>query len=224
MKKHKQLIIVGTSDLAQIAFEYFSKDSDYRVCGFSVEKAFINNGLLLGIPVVAFENIEECFSPSEYEVFVAIAYQQLNRLRTRLYHQAKQKGYRIASYISPHAFVWPKAKLGENVFIFENNTVQPFVEIGNNVVLWSGNHIGHHSVIRDNCFISSHVVISGHCDIGENCFFGVNSSIANNTKVAKDNFITMGTIINKDTEENKIYKNQNEPANIPATKFWKVRE
>ena len=53
--------------------------------------------------------------------------------------------------------------MGDNCFIFEDNTVQPFVTLGNNLVLWSGNHIGHHSTLRDHCFISSHVVISGFC-------------------------------------------------------------
>ena len=52
---------------------------------------------------------------------------------------------------------------GDNCFILEDNTVQPFVTIGNNVTLWSGNHIGHDSVIEDDCFISSHVVVSGTC-------------------------------------------------------------
>ena len=55
---------------------------------------------------------------------------------------------------------------GDNCFILEDNTVQPFVRIGSNVTLWSGNHIGHDSTIGDHCFISSHVVVSGHVDIG----------------------------------------------------------
>ena len=57
--------------------------------------------------------------------------------------------------------VWARHEIGENCFIFEDNTIQPFVKIGDDVVLWSGNHIGHHAEIGDHCFISSHVVISG---------------------------------------------------------------
>ena len=36
-KKHK-LVIVGDSAFAEVAYEYFSWDSDYEVVGFSVEK------------------------------------------------------------------------------------------------------------------------------------------------------------------------------------------
>jgi len=87
----------------------------------------------------------------------------------------------------------------------EQNVLQYHVKIGNNVVLWSGNHIGHRSVVGDNVFVSSHVVVSGYCEIGENCFLGVNSSVANNLKIARDNLIGMGAVVNRDTEERKIY-------------------
>ena len=65
----------------------------------------------------------------------------------------------------------------ENVFIFEDNTIQPFTTIGNNTIMWSGNHLGHHSTIGNHCFISSHVVISGACKLGNNIFIGVNSTL-----------------------------------------------
>src|SRR5918993_63663 len=112
-----------------------------------------------------------------------------SRVSTRLsYHSratsrwrtgAKAKGYTPASYISPRAFVWRNAVIGEHCFIFEDNVVQPFVTIGDNVVLWSGNHVGHHSRVGSHTFVSSHVVISGFVEVGESTFLGVNASIAN---------------------------------------------
>src|SRR2546423_10208 len=73
----------------------------------------------------------------------------------------KQQGYRFISYVSSHSTSFPGTSIGDNCFILEDNTIQPFVTIGNNVVMWSGNHIGHHSTIGDHVFIASHVVLSG---------------------------------------------------------------
>src|SRR6185437_5783890 len=174
-----KLIVVGNSAFAEIAHEYFEADTEYEVVGFSVERAYLKETKLAGLPVVPFEELEQSFPPGEHDVYVAATYTQLNRLRTRLANAAKARGYSLASYISSRAFVWQNVELGEHCFIFEDNTVQPFVKLGRNVVLWSGNHIGHHSTIRDNTFVSSHVVISGFCTIGENCFLGVNATIAN---------------------------------------------
>ena len=225
MIKTKKLIIVGDSAFAQIAREYFESDSEYSVAAFSVERDFLTNSEIAGLPVVPFEVIDQIFSPSTYEVYVAIVYTQLNRLRTRLAKSAKTKGYRLASYVSKHAFVWPNAVLGEHHFIFENNTIQPFVNIGENVVLWSGNHIGHHSTVGDNCFISSHVVISGFCNIGQYSFIGVNATLANNVVLGRDNWIGPNVSIMKDTKEDSIYRTeQPDPAKISALRFFKVRE
>ncbi|KKB96484.1 UDP-N-acetylbacillosamine N-acetyltransferase [Candidatus Arcanobacter lacustris] len=225
MKKNRKLVIVGDSDLAQIAYEYFTYDSSYQVCAFAVEKEFKKRDKLFELPVVQFEEVEQYFDINTHEAFVAITYPNLNRLRTRLYLAAKAKGYKIARYISSKSFCWHNVILGENVFIFEDNTLQPFTKIGNNVILWSGNHIGHHSEIKDNCFISSHVVISGHCVIDENCFIGVNSTISNGITIAKDNFINLGAVVLKSTEENAFYEgNPAMKRSISSKKLFKVSD
>jgi len=223
--KTKKLIIVGDSAFAEIAGEYFAVDTHYEVVAFSVESAYLKQVQLQGLPVVPFETLEQTHAPENHEVFVAITYTQLNRLRTRLVSAAKKKGYRLASYISPRAFVWRNVQLGEHCFIFEDNTVQPYVKIGNNVVLWSGNHIGHHSVIRDNCFVSSHVVISGFCDIGENSFLGVNSTLANNIRLGKDNWIGPNVLISRATDPGALYSAPAiDASKVSSLRFFKIRE
>ncbi len=204
-KKKEQLIIVGDGETAQIAYEYFTHDSKYRIAAFSVERKFLKRTALHRLPVVPFEDVEETYSPRDYAAFVAVSYTQLNRVRTRLYAEVKRKGFSTPSYVSSKAFVWKTAKLGENSMVFEGNVIQHGVVIGNNVILWSGNHIGHQTHIGANCYVSSHVVVSGYCDIGENCFLGVNSCIADRVKVGKDCIIGAGAVVLKDTEPGKVY-------------------
>ncbi|WP_411379453.1 acetyltransferase [Pseudomonas sp. MPB26] len=206
MKKDKKLVIIGAGEMAMIAYEYFTHDSDYEVSGFAVEREYIVDNELYDLPIVPFEDIEQRFPPSSFEAFVAIPASQLNRLRTRLYNETRSRNYTCATYISSRAFVWRNAKIGDNCFIFENNTVQPFVEIGNNVVLWSGNHIGHRTVIEANCFISSHVVVSGYCRIGSGSFLGVNATINDRITIARDCIVASGALVSKNlTEPERIY-------------------
>lgn len=225
MEKDRKLIIVGDSAFAEVAYEYFTHDSRYEVAAFCVERAYLKREQLLGMPVVAFEDVEATYSPETHDVYVAVVYTQLNRLRARLCAAAKRKGYRLASYVSSRAFVWRNVELGEHCFIFEDNTVQPFVKLGKNVVLWSGNHIGHHSVIQDNCFISSHVVISGFVNVGKNCFLGVNAAIANNVSVGDDNWVGPAVTIMRDSQPGALFKApEGEMAKISALRFFKIKE
>lgn len=223
--KDKKLVIVGDSAFAEVAREYFEVDTTYEVVAFAVESAHLKRESLNGLPVVAFEMLETNFPPDSHEVFVAITYTQLNRLRKRLADAAKSNGYRLASYVSPRAFVWRNVALGEHCFVFEDNTVQPFVQIGDNVVLWSGNHIGHHSVIRNNCFVSSHVVISGFCEVGENSFLGVNCTLANNVRLGRDTWIGPGVTISRDCEAGALFSLPAvEASRVTSTRFFRIKE
>jgi sugar O-acyltransferase (sialic acid O-acetyltransferase NeuD family) len=206
MPEPRKLILIGDSLFAEIAHEYFTYDSDYEVVAFSVEEPYRTRDEFRGLPVVAFETLEDQFDPTQHAVYAALTYAQVNRLRARMAAEAKAKGFALASYVSSRAFVWRNVELGEHVFIFEDNTVQPFVTVGSNVVMWSGNHIGHHSTIRDNVFIASHAVISGSVDIGENSFIGVNATLVNDISIGRDNWIGPHVTITRDTEPNSFWR------------------
>jgi sugar O-acyltransferase (sialic acid O-acetyltransferase NeuD family) len=204
MSRRQKLVLLGDSTFAELAYEYFTWDSDYEVAAFSVERAYLRRGEFLGLPVVALEDLEASFAPADHHFYAALGYTQQNKLRTRLYTTAKAKGYRPASYISPHAFVWRDAEIGEHCFVFEHNVIQPRVRIGDNVVLWSGNHIGHHSTIGSHCFLSSHVVLSGAVALGESCFMGVNSAVADNITIGDHCFIGAGALVLRDVPRRKV--------------------
>ena len=201
----KPLVLVGAGEFARIALEYFEHDSDRDVAAFSVEREYIVADRIEGRPVVAYETLEYDFPPEEFDVFVAVPASGLNRLRTRLFADARRRGYTCATYISSRAFVWRNAQIGQNCFIFENNVVQPFVRIGDNCILWSGNHVGHRTVVHDNVFMASHAVISGYCEIGAGSFVGVNATFNDHVKVARDNVIGAGALVTRDTEAGRVY-------------------
>lgn len=201
----KKLVLFGKGSYAQIAKDYFNDDSEYEVVAFTLDRKYIDNDVYEGLPMVPFEDVENIYPPSDFSMHIALVYTDMNKLRERKYNEAKQMKYQLANYISSKCSYLSKINCGDNCFIFEDNTIQPYVEIGNNVILWSGNHIGHHSVIKSHNFISSHVVISGHCIIESNCFIGVNSTFAHNIVVAKETLVGAGAIIAKNTEEKGIY-------------------
>lgn len=215
----KKLIIFGIGEQAEMAYYYFTNDSDYEVIGFTVNKDYITQNILFDLPVFEFEEIQNKYPADQVELFVAIGYSKVNKVRTEKYLEIKNKGYKLASYISSKATILTD-KIGDNCFILEDNTVQPFVTLGNNITLWSGNHIGHHTTIKDNCFVTSHVVISGGCEIDENTFIGVNATLRDHIKVGKSNVIGAGALILSDTEDNKVFMaNATEASRVPSNRL-----
>lgn len=219
----KPLVIFGSADIAQLAHHYFSTDSNYQVVAFTVDAAYITATEFCGLPVVPFEDLSNLYSPDVYEIFVALSYSKLNQVRKEKYLAAKALGYRLASYVSSHATVLNAGRIGDNCFIFEDNTIQPFVSIGNNVTLWSGNHIGHHSTIEDHCFIASHVVVSGGVVIGEQCFIGVNATLRDHIKIGEKCVIGAGTLLLADAEPEGVYiGTATERSQVSSTKLRRI--
>lgn len=202
---NKKLVIVGTGLFAEVAKEYFDKFSDYKVLGFSCHQEFLDKETLQGLPVVAIEELLNKFPPTEFDVFVAMGYKDMNKMREKVYLEICKKGYQCATFLHPNVTIWDSCEIKDNVFIFEDNTIQPFSKIGFNTILWSGNHIGHHSEVGNNCFISSHVVISGSCVIKDNVFIGVNSTLRDGLTIGKETLIGAGALIMKDTKEKEVY-------------------
>lgn len=219
----KPVVIFGAGDIAQVAYFYLAHDSKYEVVAFTVDRDYLSNTEFCELPVVPFEDVENLYLPKDYDMLVALSYSKVNTIRSQKCEEAKKKGYHLISYVSSKATTWPGFNIGENCFILEDNTIQPFVKIGNNVTLWSGNHIGHHSEIGDNCFISSHVVISGGVKIGENCFIGVNATIRDHVSIAKNCVIGAGALILQDTQENGVYiASAAELSKVPSHRLRKL--
>jgi sugar O-acyltransferase (sialic acid O-acetyltransferase NeuD family) len=201
----RNAIVFGTSLFAEVAAYFLDTDSDYRVVGFTCSADQRPSDEFLDRPLVDFESVTARFSPSDHDIFVAVGYTKMNTIRERFLKEAMELGYRPLRYINSHATVADRSEIGDHVFIFEDNTVQPFVTIADDVVLWSGNHIGHHASIGPHTFISSHVVVSGSVNVGGNCFIGVNASIRDGLSIGDYSLIGMGAVINKDTKPHSVH-------------------
>ena len=199
------IVMFGIGDIASLAHYYFTKDSPHRVAAFTVDAAFRRDSEFLGLPVVDFETVYTHYPPDRFVMFIAMSYAGMNQVRAGKYRAAQEYGYTLVSYVSSRCSQLTEMPIGQNCFILEDNTIQPFVTIGNDVTLWSGNHIGHHSTIRDHCFITSHVVVSGHVDVGEYSFIGVNATIRNGVRIAPRTLIGAAASIMKDTEPGSVY-------------------
>ena len=211
----KKVVIFGTGELAQRIFFYL-KDSDDQVIAFCANKSKIDKEELLGLPVIAFENIEEKFPPTEFSMFIALAYSEMNKKRAKFFNEAKNKGYELYSFVHPSTKIWDEFEMGENCFILANNVIQPFVKIGNNVLIGSNNLISHNTTIGDNCFITSNVTMGGHITMGKNCFVGLSATINQRIKIGDECIIGAGTIITKDINDKEVYA-ENSSKKLPQS-------
>jgi len=219
----RKLVIFGTGDAGQLAHRYFETDSNYSVAAFTVDRDFVPADGFCDLPVVAFDEVTKAYPPEGHDMFVALGYSQLNRLRREKYEAAKALGYKLASYVSSRASVLNDGAIGDNCFILEDNTIQPFATIGANVTLWSGNHIGHHSTVGDHCFLASHIVVSGRVEIQESSFIGVNVTIRDHVTIGPRCIIGAGSLILGNVDGEGVYSPPaTERSRVPSSRLKKI--
>lgn len=213
----RKVVVFGTGSFAQCVRFYLQHDSEHEVVAFTVHRDRMEAETYDGLPLVAFEDVVDLYPPSEYAMYVAVGYRKVNQIRARIYEEAKSKGYELVTYVSSRATHWPGLEIGDNCFVFEDNTLQPFVKIGNDVVLWSGNHIGHHSSIGDHCFLASHIVISGHVHVGRYTFIGVNATTRDDITIGESCIIGAGALVMRSTGDDELFPGSStKPATVPA--------
>jgi len=200
-----KLLIFGTQGIAKLAYHYFKTDSEYDVVGFVVDKAYKKNDTFQGLPLHETESISKTYPPADYKLFIAMSYVSINQKRAAKYEQMKALGYELVSYISSRCTFLTEEPVGDNCFILEDNTIQPFVKIGNNNFFWCGNIIGHEAVIDDHCFLAGGVAIGGYAHLNDNCFLGPNVTVKHKITLAPYTLCIAGCVILNDTVEKGVY-------------------
>lgn len=195
---------MGARRLADIAYEFFTTDSEYEVVAFTVDRPFLDEPRLHGLPVVPFDEVAARFPPSGHEMFVAVSTSEMNRVRERLSQAAKRLGYRLATFISSRAHVASTATVGPNSVIFPMVHVNTMAEIGEGVLLGTGSIIEHHARIGDYSFLSVNAMVLGEARIGERCFLGAGCIVVDEVKVGSDCLLGAGTCIRFDVAPGKV--------------------
>lgn len=199
------LVIFGVTDYARLAHHYFTTDSPHDVVAFTVDRAYRQAESFQGLPVVAFEDLLAHYPPEGNQLFVAVGYTQMNRASARKYQEARTLGYSLASYVSSRCTYLAQEPPGDNCFILEDVTVQPFARIGANVRLWSGATVCHDTSIGDHCFLAPNAVVAGQVEVASHCFIGANATVRNGLRVAERTLVGAGAALTRDSRPGEVY-------------------
>ena len=76
-----KILVYGNGNIAKVLYYFLKKQFD--VVGFTVDKKHILENSIEGLPLVAFENVQEKFEVSKYKMIIAIGYIQMNNIREK---------------------------------------------------------------------------------------------------------------------------------------------
>jgi sugar O-acyltransferase (sialic acid O-acetyltransferase NeuD family) len=104
--------------------------------------------------------------------------------------EAIQRGWRVATLVSPHASVGPGSSIGAGTVVGHHAHVGPMARIGTGCIINTGAIVEHESVVGDFTHISLNSAIAGRSFVGRNVFIGAGATVAD--KVAICDGVTIG--------------------------------
>lgn len=198
------VIIFGINQFAGDLYYYLKSEGKYNVCGFTVDKDYCTINEYQGLPVVPFEEVQKIFPSSKYGIFICVGYNNMNMVREKKFKQAKEKGYKIMSFIHSTAIILTN-DIGEGNIILEGVTIGMKCSIGCGNVFWGNAHIAHHTIVGNFNFFTISVAIAGNIIIKNNCFFGNNCTIKNGVEIDSYTLVGAGAYISHNTVKYGVY-------------------
>jgi sugar O-acyltransferase (sialic acid O-acetyltransferase NeuD family) len=218
-----KIVVFGAGKIAEVVHGLLCEDPSYSIAGFTCDREFMPGNEKQGLPVVAFEEVETRFPPATFAMIVAVGYQEVNTLRADRCRQAREKGYRLASWISPRAHVPKSCVVGANCVVMDGASLQPEARLGEDVFVWSGAVVGHHATIGDHCWLASNCTVSSTAVIEPFCFVGVNAAIGHAITIGARSIIGAATVITRDTAPDGVYiARDTERFRLDSRRFMKI--
>lgn len=215
------LVIFGDGMVADIVAGCIRRHGRDRILGFTVHREHLRRDSRDGLPVVAFDEVERHFPQDQTQMLVAVGYQDMNIFRAATCAQAREKGYRLASYVGGGTY--DGVGVGENVFVMDGNSLQPGVTVGDGSFVFSGAVVGHHTTVGAWCWITSGSVVGGASSIGDYCFLGLGCTVGHRVAVGANCFLGAGARVTRDAAPNGVYLEQDsERFRLDTSRFLRI--
>ncbi|MDR1236228.1 MAG: NeuD/PglB/VioB family sugar acetyltransferase [Holosporaceae bacterium] len=190
----KDLVLIGGGGHCRSCIDVIECEGKFRIIGI------LDNGLPCGTSVSGYDvagndSLIEGFVRKGACFIVALGQIRTVEPRKRLFAFLKDSGAKIASAVSPSAYVSKYADIGEGTVIFHHALVNAGAKIGRNCIINSKALIEHDAVVADHCHVSTSATINGAAKIGEGSFIGSGAVVVNNADVGKASFIKSGEIV-----------------------------
>lgn len=127
----------------------------------------------------------DLLDPTQGCIFVAVDETFGNFKRAELMQAVLERGFKLASFVSPRAFISSNVKLGVNTFIADGVTVGYGSRIDYNTFLLPGVHIGTDVHIRPSCWLESGVNVGNDVQIGMHCTVRSGALIAPHVQIGR---------------------------------------
>jgi len=199
-----KLILIGAGGHSRSCVDAIEQEGKYAIAGIVGLNQEVGTKLF-GYEVLATDSGMGELAKQFPFALVAAGQISSPEVRIRLYIQAKDAGFKLATVIAPTAFVSIHAKVSAGTIVMQGAIINAGSIIGSNCIINSRALIEHDSLISDHCHISTGVILNGNTTIGAGSFIGSGAIIKEGVTIGSGSLVGMGLSLRHNLSENSKY-------------------
>ena len=166
----KKIILIGGGGHCKSCIDVIEQSCKYKI--EAILDPYVK-GSLLGYPIISKndEHIEELVK-QDYYFLITLGQIKTAKRRVEIYKLLKQYQAKIATVISPLAYVSKHATIKEGTIIMHHALVNAGALVEENSIINSKALIEHDAIIRKHSHISTGAIINGGVEVLKESFFG----------------------------------------------------
>ena len=189
----KNIVLVGGGGHCISVIDIIEYGNEFNILGILDSNSKENN--ILGYKILGGDNlIPELVNENTY-FLITVGQIKNCSIRKNIAKTLTENKAKLASVISPLAYISKHAHIEEGTVIMNHAVVNAKSKIGKNCILNTKSNIEHGVIIGDFCHISTCCVVNGDSVIGSGSFIGSNATISNGISIKDNSIISAGKFI-----------------------------
>lgn len=149
--------------------------------------------------------------PAAHDLVIAVGTIAASGLRRRLFDVARERGFRIASFIHPSAIIDPSVERGEGVQVMAGAILQANGVIGENTIINTGAIVEHGCRIAAHAHVATGAILAGDVVIGEGAHIGAGATILQGRNIGAGATVGAAACVTRDVAAGAVV------TGLPAT-------
>lgn len=190
----EKIILIGGGGHAKSCIDVLEQENEFEIIGILDIKERIGQKVL-GYQIIGTDDDIKKFAKENYTFLITLGQLDSAKPRIEIYNKLIEANAKIATVISPFAYVSKHATIGRGTIIMHGSIVNADACIGENCIINTKSLIEHDAKVASHCHISTGAIINGGVNIGTESFIGSNSVSKQYSTIGKNNFIKAGSVI-----------------------------
>jgi sugar O-acyltransferase (sialic acid O-acetyltransferase NeuD family) len=189
----QKLILLGGGGHCKACIDVIEAEQKYEIVGILDKQDFLGEEIL-GYQIIGTDDDIATFVDRGYTFLVTVGQITSPAIRKKLVTLLKSYHARIATVVSPRAYVSKHASIGEGSIVMHDTVINASASVGEHCIINTKALVEHDAIIEDFCHISTAAVINGGTVVKHGTFFGSNAVSKEQIKTEKEAFIKAGSV------------------------------